>query len=60
MAGDVRHTRRSLDERANRFAHHLLAQGLGHGDHVGIHSHNRAEFIEAMLGCWKVGAVRST
>ena len=30
---------------------------MGRGDHVGIYSHNRSEFLEAMLGCWKIGAV---
>ena len=56
VAGDVRHTRRSLDERANRLAHHLLATGIKKGDLVGVYSYNRAEYIEALLACWKISA----
>jgi fatty-acyl-CoA synthase len=57
VAGDVRLTYRELDERANRVAHHLLDRGIGPGDHVGIYSWNRAEWIEAMFGAWKARAV---
>ncbi len=57
VAGDIRHTRRSLDERANRLAHHLLTKGIGSGDLVGICSYNRAEYVEALLACWKIAAV---
>jgi acyl-CoA synthetase (AMP-forming)/AMP-acid ligase II len=57
VAGDVRHTRRSLDEAANRIGNHLRARGVGVGDHVGIYSRNRAEYVEALLGCWKIGAI---
>jgi fatty-acyl-CoA synthase len=46
-----------LDERASRFAHHLLDTGVRPGDHVGIHAHNRPEWCEAMLGCYKARAV---
>ena len=57
VAGDVRHTRRSLDERANRLAHWLQSRGIGPGDKVGTYSYNRAEYVEAMLATWKIGAV---
>ncbi len=57
VAGDVRHTRRSLDERANRLAHWLQSKGIGPGDKVGTYSYNRAEYVEAMLATWKIGAV---
>ena len=33
-------TYRELDERANRLAHHLAAQGLGRGQHVALHLTN--------------------
>jgi fatty-acyl-CoA synthase len=56
-AGDVHLTRGQLDERANRIAHHLETDGIGFGDNVGIYSYNRAEFVEAMIACWKIGAV---
>jgi fatty-acyl-CoA synthase len=57
VAGDVRLTYAQLDARANRLAHHLLAEGVGPGDHVGIYSWNRAEWIEAMLAGFKLRAV---
>jgi 3-oxocholest-4-en-26-oate---CoA ligase len=60
VAGNVRHTRRSLDEAANRVAHELLDQQVQAGQHVGIYSRNRAEYVEALLGCWKIGVVPST
>ena len=46
-----------LDERANRIAHHLAASGIGVGDHVGIYGHNSHEWVEAMLGCFKIRAI---
>ena len=57
MAGDARRTYAELDERANRFAHHLLDAGVGPGDQVAIHAWNRAEWIEAELGIYKARAV---
>ena len=32
-------------------------RGVAPGDHVGIYSRNRAEYVEALLGCWKSGAI---
>lgn len=46
-----------LDERANRLAHHLLAAGVGPGDHVGLQLLNGTEYIEAMLAAFKIRAV---
>ncbi|MFN8037321.1 MAG: acyl-CoA synthetase [Acidimicrobiia bacterium] len=46
-----------LDERANRFANHLLAAGIGPGAHVGLQLMNGTEYLEAMLGCFKARAV---
>jgi acyl-CoA synthetase (AMP-forming)/AMP-acid ligase II len=57
VAPPVRHTRGSLDEAANRIANHLVATGVAPGGRVGIYSRNRAEYVEALLGCWKCGAV---
>jgi len=56
VAGDSRRTRLELEQRANRLAHHLHAQGIARGDHVGIYAHNRIEWVEALLACWKLGA----
>jgi acyl-CoA synthetase (AMP-forming)/AMP-acid ligase II len=54
VAPPVRHTRRSLDEAANQVAHALAVEP---GTRVGIYSRNRTEYVEALLGCWKAGAV---
>ena len=57
VAGVSRLTYGELDERANRFGHHLLEQGARSGDHVGILAHNRAEWVESMIGCYKARTV---
>ena len=46
-----------LDERANRLAHHLAANGVGAGDHVGLHLLNGTEYLEGMLAAFKLRAV---
>ena len=56
VAGDRRLTYAQLDERANRFAHHLLDDGVEPGDKVAIYSWDRAEWVEAMLGTYKARA----
>jgi fatty-acyl-CoA synthase len=57
VAGPARLTYRQLDERANRFAHHLKDSGIDPGAHIGILSYNRAEWAEAMIGCYKARVV---
>jgi fatty-acyl-CoA synthase len=57
VAGTVRLTYRQLDERANRFAHSIDALGMPIGGHVGILAYNRAEWAEAMIGCYKARVV---
>jgi fatty-acyl-CoA synthase len=58
VAGDVRLTYRELDERANRFAHHLLDEaGVRPGEWIAVYSWNRAEWLEAMLGAYKARVV---
>jgi fatty-acyl-CoA synthase len=58
VAGDARLTYRELDERATRFAHHLLdGAGVQPGEWVAIYSWNRAEWLEAMLGAYKARVV---
>ncbi|MFL6243078.1 MAG: acyl-CoA synthetase [Acidimicrobiia bacterium] len=57
VAGDRRLTYAQLDQRANRFAHHLLDHGVEPGDKVAIYSLDRAEWVEAMLGTYKARAV---
>jgi len=57
VAGTARRSRAELDRRANQLAHHLLQQGVAPGNHVGIYAYNRAEWLEALLACWKIRAV---
>jgi acyl-CoA synthetase (AMP-forming)/AMP-acid ligase II len=57
VAGDSRLTYRELDERANRLARHLSAQGIGRGDAVAIYAWNRAEWVETMFAAWKIRAI---
>jgi acyl-CoA synthetase (AMP-forming)/AMP-acid ligase II len=57
VAGAVRHTRGSLDAAANRAGNALSRCGVVAGDRVGICSRNRAEAVEALFACWKIGAV---
>jgi acyl-CoA synthetase (AMP-forming)/AMP-acid ligase II len=57
IAGSARRTRAELDGRANQLARYLAQQGVTPGDHVGIYAHNRVEWLEALLACWKIRAV---
>jgi len=45
-----------LEERANRLAHHLAAQGVGPGDHIGLYARNSIEAVEALLATYKLRA----
>ena len=47
----------ALDERANRLADHLRAQGVVGGDHVGVYLTNGTEYLETMLASYKLRAV---
>ena len=53
VGGGARLTYRQLDDRANRVAHHLLGTGVAAGSFVGVLAHNRTEWLEVMLGCFK-------
>ncbi|HMJ77159.1 MAG TPA: acyl-CoA synthetase [Iamia sp.] len=57
IVGDDRLTFAEVDERSNRLAHHLAAQGIGVGDHVGIHGQNSTEWMVAMIAAFKLRAV---
>src|SRR5688500_540605 len=57
ICGDQEATFAQLEERANRLAHHLQAQGVGPRDHVAVYSYNSLEFVETMLACFKLRAV---
>ena len=57
VTAERRLTYAELDERANRLAHHLAAQGVGPGDHVGLQFVNGTEYVEGMLAAYKIRAV---
>jgi acyl-CoA synthetase (AMP-forming)/AMP-acid ligase II len=57
VVGDQRRTYAQLEERANRLASWLVAQGVGPGDHVALYLENSAEYLEAMLAAFKLRAV---
>jgi acyl-CoA synthetase (AMP-forming)/AMP-acid ligase II len=57
VCGERRVTYAELEARTNQLAHHLAAQGIRPGDHVGIFAANALETLEAMLAVTKVRAV---
>ena len=57
VAQGKRCTYAEMDQRANRLAHHLAAQGIGPGDHVGIYAYNCIEWVEALWAIFKLRAV---
>jgi acyl-CoA synthetase (AMP-forming)/AMP-acid ligase II len=57
VAPPRRLTYADLEDRANRLAAWLSANGIGPGDHVGLHLYNGSEHIEALLAAYKVRAV---
>lgn len=57
VCGDRRLTFAELDERSTRVANALRARGVKAHDHVGLYLYNGAEFIETMLGAFKLRAV---
>jgi fatty-acyl-CoA synthase len=57
IADPVRLTYRQLEQRSNRFAHYLQSQEIEPGQFMGILARNRAEWVEAMIGCFKARVV---
>jgi len=57
VANGQRRTYADMEARANRLAHHLAAQGIGPGDHVGIYSYNSVEWVETAWAVFKLRAV---
>ena len=57
VAGGQRRTYAQMEGRANRLAHHLAAQGVGPGDHVGIYAYNCVEWVETAWAVFKLRAV---
>ena len=52
-----RRTYAQMEERANRLAHHLAANGIGPGNHVGIYAYNCVEWVETAWAVFKLRAV---
>jgi bile acid-coenzyme A ligase len=50
-------TRAELDASTNRLAREYAALGVGVGDYVSIAMPNSIEWIQALIACWKLGAV---
>jgi bile acid-coenzyme A ligase len=50
-------SRAELDSSTNRLARAYAALGVGHGDYVSIAMPNSIEWVQAVLACWKLGAV---
>jgi acyl-CoA synthetase (AMP-forming)/AMP-acid ligase II len=57
VCGDRSLTFAELDAEANQLANHLLDQGFGVGDHIGIYGQNSAEWMIAMVAIFKIRAV---
>ncbi len=57
VVGDERRSYGQLEGRANQLGHHLMAQGIGAGDHIGVYGSNSIGWIEAALAAYKVRAV---
>ena len=57
VCAGARRTYAQTEARANQLAHHLAAQGVGPGDHVGIYALNCAEWVETLWAVFKLRAV---
>ncbi len=57
VAGTKRRTYAQMEAQSNRLAHHLAAQGIGPGDHVGIYALNCVEWVETAWAVFKLRAV---
>ena len=57
VCGDRRLTYAELDARADRVAIHLAERGIGVGDTVAIFAPNCTEWLETLIGAWKIRAL---
>src|SRR5580698_3801810 len=56
ICGDRQVTYSELEDEANRLAHHLAAQGVGPGDHVGFYARNSIAVVATLLAACKLRA----
>ncbi|MQA08169.1 MAG: AMP-binding protein [Pseudonocardiaceae bacterium] len=54
---DARLSYRDVDDLSNGVANHLRSRGFGRGDRLAIMLQNIPQFVLALLGAWKLGAV---
>lgn len=57
LCEEERETWQGLNERANRIAHYLKAEGIKSGDCVSVFMQNRIEFVVQIVAICKLGAV---
>jgi acyl-CoA synthetase (AMP-forming)/AMP-acid ligase II len=57
VAEGRRLTYAQMEDRANRLAHHLAAQGVRKGEHVGIYALNSTEWVTTAWAVFKLRAV---
>lgn len=58
--GDERVRYGELRERSDRFAAFMRRAGIRRGDTVGIMMQNSPVFLQALIACWKLGAISFT
>ena len=58
--GDTRLTWREANARANRFVNSLQRLGIQRGDRVALYARNSHQWVEALFGLAKIGAVSVT
>lgn len=51
------YTYQQMDDRGNRCAHMLAGLGVERGDRVAVVAHNRIEWLDVFLGCFKIRAL---
>ena len=57
VLGDQRLSYLDLDQCSNQAAAMLVSIGIKKGDHIGIYAYNCIEWIETMIGAYKIGAI---
>ena len=57
VCGDRSLTFAEFDAESNRLANHLLSEGIGTVDHIGIYAQNSVEWLIAMIAAFKVRGV---
>lgn len=57
IAGSTRLTYSQINERCDRLAAGLAAQGIGRGDKVGLYLYNGPAYLEGFIAACKLGAV---